>query len=106
MFQLEDGRYRQTWLLTDRLSDGWENSMVQGLRSDRMALGGLCTGQTQRSSWLSKLGAPDASVELDAERAELQRVVPGTSDYYTYGGVQLRLHADEDGILRSIFLLR
>lgn len=106
LFQLQDGAFRDAYLLSDRLSSKWEESVVQGIRSDRLDLFGLCTGETRREAWLSLLGEPDATVTLDAERADSYRMVPGTSDYYQLGDVRLRLHADEEGVLTSIILTR
>lgn len=106
MFTLEDGAFRQVYILTDALSEkSVEGSVVQGIRADRLNLYGLCTGETTLEAWRAALGEPDATVELDAERAESYRLTSGTSDYYTYGSYRLRLHADETGVLRSVFLI-
>ena len=48
----------------------------------------------------------DTTLTVDEARAESWRIVPGISDYYTFGDYRLRLHADENGILRSVFLTR
>lgn len=104
LIQLEDGAFRDVYLLTDSLTDSWENSVVQGIRADRINLYGLCTGETAREAWQAVLGQPDASVALDADRAEASRLAPGISDYYNFDGVQLRLHAGEDGTLSSLFI--
>lgn len=104
LFQLEDGAFRQAYLMTDRLTDTWDKSVIQGIRADRLNFFGLCTGVTERQTWLDLLGEPDASVQLDADRADAYRMVPGTSDYYRYGAYQLRLHAGEDGTLASVFV--
>ena len=106
LFQLQDGAFRDAYLLSDRISSTWTESVVQGIRSDRLDLYGLCTGETRREAWLSLLGEPDATVTLDAERADSYRMVPGTSDYYQLGDVRLRLHADEEGVLASVILTR
>ena len=106
LFQLQDGAFRDAYLLSDRISSTWTESVVQGIRSDRLDLYGLCTGETRREAWLSLLGEPDATVTLDAERADSYRMAPGTSDYYQLGDVRLRLHADEEGVLASVILTR
>jgi len=31
-------------------------------------------------------------------------MLPGTSDYYNFDGVQLRLHANGEGVLVSLFI--
>lgn len=104
LFQLEDGAFRQVYLMTDRLTETWDSSVIQGIRADRLNFFGLCTGQTERQVWLDMLGAPDATVLLDADRADANRMEPGTSDYYRFGDHQLRLHANENGILTSVLI--
>ena len=63
-------------------------------------------GYTTMDAWRTVLGEPDATVVTDAASADSWRIVPGTSDYYLLDGFRLRLHADEDGILRSVFLMK
>ena len=108
MIALEDGAFRQVWILTDALTEEFDRSVVQGIRADRISLHGLCTGETTIVEWREflgfDLGAPDTTLTVDENRAESWRIVPGTSDYYTFGDYRLRLHADESGILRSVFL--
>lgn len=110
MFALEDSRFRSAWLLTDALTDRtWDASVIHGIRADRLSLFGLVTRAddvegTDRETWLTLLGQPDATVTIDADAAELNRIVPGVSDYYQFGSYRLRLHADEEGQLTSIFL--
>lgn len=100
---LPDGSaFRQVWLLTDTLT----GSEVHGLRADRLNLLGLQTGVTAREDYLAALGEPESSLNVDEDRALNWRIVPGTSDYYTLGEYRLRLHADEEGVLRSVFLTR
>ena len=101
MFALEGGCFRNVFLLTDRLSESWEDSVIDGIRMDEGCLWGLRIGQTRAEEWRALLGDP-VTVEFDEERAELHRTVPGTRDYYEWGGHQLRLHADGDGVLVSI----
>ena len=105
MFALENGAFRETWLISDALTDSWDSSLVQMIRSDCLDLYGLMTGKTEQREWRSWLGSPDNSLTVDAEHAEAARILPGQSDYYRFGDHLLRLHADEEGILRSIFLL-
>jgi hypothetical protein len=79
---------------------------VQGIRADRLNFYGLCTGVTAIEDWRAALGEPDNTLTVDENRAESWRIVPGTSDYYTFGDYRLRLHADESGVLRSVFLTK
>ena len=106
MFYLEDGAFRQVYIITDALTDSWDKSVVNILRADRLNLDGLCTGYTTMDAWRSVLGEPDATVATSAASAENWRILPGTSDYYDLGSFRLRLHADEDGVLRTVFLLK
>ena len=106
MIALEDGAFRQVWILTDALTEGFGQSVAQGIRADRLNLDGLCTGITTVSEWRAALGEPEATLGVDEARAESWRIVPGSSDYYTLGDYRLRLHADEDGVLRSVFLTK
>ncbi len=106
MIALEDGAFRQVWILTDALTEEFDQSVVQGIRADRLNFHGLCTGYTTMDMWRDAMGDPDATLTVDEERAESWRIVPGTSDYYTFGNYRLRLHADESGVLRSVFLTK
>lgn len=104
MIALEDGAFREVWLLTDALTENFDQSVVQGIRADRLNFFGLCTGVTTLDEWRAALGTPQTTLTVDADRADGWRIVPGTSDYYSLGEYRLRLHADEEGVLRSIFL--
>jgi hypothetical protein len=106
MIALEDGAFRGVWILTDALTEEFDRSVVQGIRADRLNFYGLCTGDTTITWWREVLGEPDTTLAVDESRAESWRIVPGTSDYYTFGDYRLRLHADENGVLRSVFLTR
>ena len=104
LFSLEGGCFRGVFLLTDDLTRGWENSRVDGIRMDQGCLWGLCPGGTLRPEWLDVLGEPDGSTEVSEEKAEANRLVPGTCDYYRYGEYLLKLYSDEDGTLISVIL--
>ena len=106
MIALEDGAFRGVWILTDALTEEFDLSVVQGIRADRLNFYGLCTGDTTLALWREVLGDPDTTLTVDEERAESWRIVPGTSDYYAFGDYRLRLHADENGVLCSVFLTR
>lgn len=104
MIQLEDGAFQGVYLLTDSLTDSWEHSVVQGIRADQMNLYGLMTDVTTQAEWRSVLGEPDATVEVDEVKAEANRILTGYSDYYNFEGVQLRLHANDEEVLASMFI--
>ena len=104
LFALEGACFRNIFLMTDFLSEKWDDSIVQGIRMDRGCAWGLCIGETPREDWRAVLGGPDAETDLDAETAEAYRMEPGACDYYNFGTYQLRLYCDGDGILSSIVL--
>lgn len=106
MIALEDGAFRQVWLLTDGLTEEFEESVVQVIRADRLNLHGLMTGVTTMEAWRAALGQAEYTVAVDDAQAESWCILPGTSDYYTMGEYRLRLHADENGVLRSVFLMQ
>jgi len=105
LFSLEDDAFRGTWLITDTISESWDQSEILGIRSDRIAFYGLRTGITTREAWQAVLGEPQTTLTLTADQADGWRLEPGTSDYYEYGGHRLRLHCNEEGVLVSLFLL-
>ena len=105
LFELEGAPLQGIQLLTDTLSlNSYETSVVEAIRADSMCLYGLITGMTTQEAWRQILGEPSATVTLDAETAELYRLVPGVSDYYTFGSRTLRLHADESHTLQTLFI--
>ena len=104
LFALEGGSFQGVYLVTDNLTKDWANSKVQGLRMDRGCLWGLCPGETVRAEWLDVLGEPEGSAEVDADKAEANRLEPGTCDYYRCGDYLLQLYSDGDGTLVSVML--
>ena len=104
LFALEGGSFQGVYLVTDNLTKDWADSKVQGLRMDRGCLWGLCPGETVRAEWLDVLGEPDGSAEVDADKAEANRLEPGTCDYYRCGDYLLQLYSDGDGTLVSVML--
>ena len=104
MFAPEGSAFQGGFLLTDDLGRGWEDSTVEGIRMDQGCAFGLCVGETGRDGWLGAFGEPDASVEIGAEKAEMNRIQPGRCDYYACGEHTLRLYSDENGTLISLWL--
>ena len=104
LFALEGGCFRSVYLMTDNLTKGWEDSVVQGIRMDQGCLWGLCPGETTRMEWLNVLGEPDGTVEVGEESAEANRLVPGICDYYHCGSYLLQLCSDGNGKLVSVIL--
>ena len=103
-FSLEGSAFRGVFLMTDFLSESWENSLVDGIRVDVGSFFGLTVGKTPREIWRQALGEPDHTIDMDEEQAEAYRTVPGSRDYYVFGEHRLQLHADEKGVLSSIIL--
>ena len=104
LFALEGAAFQDVLVLTDYLSESWDQSVVQGFRAYAGCRAGLCVGETRQADWEAVLGAPDSRVTIDPERAEYSRVDPGTCDYYRLDGCQLQLYADEEGVLRCLAL--
>ena len=104
MFEPEGAAFRNVYLLSDAVEQGWERSKVQGIRMDRGCAWGLCVGETEAAAWRQILGEPDSTVPFDEQAAESFRTVPGTCDYYQFGEYRLELQADADGVLVSITL--
>ena len=104
LFALEGACFRNVFLMTDFLSEKWDDSIVQGIRMDRGCAWGLCIGETAREDWRAALGEPDAESGLDADKAEANRMEPGACDYYNFGNYQLHMYCNGDGILSSIVL--
>ena len=104
LFSPEGSSFRDVYLMTDFLSEAWDESVVQGIRMDRGCAWGLCIGETRKDAWRAVLGEPESETELDADTAEANRMTPGSCDYYNFGDYQLRLYADTEDILVSIVL--
>ena len=104
LFSLEGGCFRRIFLMTDYLSEDWDQSIVQGIRADRGNYAGLCIGETKASAWRDLLGEPDSSLLIDEDKAELNRTEPGSCDYYSWGSYQLRLQCNKEETLISILL--
>ena len=105
VFEMEAPEFRGVWLLTDALTEAYDDSQVLGIRADRINLYGIQTGVTTIEQWRAALGQPESTAQLDDMTAEDYRLPAGTSDYYVYGENKLRLHADEEGVLQSVQLL-
>ncbi len=105
LISLDGAAFRSVYLMTDRLTETFTNSVVQGIRMDRGNAYGLCIGKTTRDEWRQVLGEADSIVTVDADMADSQRLCVGESDYYQCGTHTLRLHADENGVLVSLMLL-
>ena len=104
LFSPEGGCFRDVYLMTDYLSEDWDDSTVRGIRMDRGCAWGLCIGETRQEAWREILGEPEHSVTLTEEMAEERRREAGMCDYYRFGEHQLQLYTDAEGTLLSITL--
>jgi len=105
-FVLEAPAFRGVLLISDAIQSGYEASAVEGIQVKRGSLYGLAIGSTERSGWLSLLGEPDETMLFTENMAYDYNLPQGQSDVYHYGAYELRLHADEDGVLRAIQLCK
>ncbi len=105
-YQLEAPPFRQVLVLSDALTKGYENSKVLGLQSTRCDLFGIKAGETTQGRWREILGRPDDTLVFTEGLAYDYGIPVGESDFYTFGEYQLRLHADENGVLHSVRLSR
>ncbi|MDO5434998.1 MAG: hypothetical protein Q4G19_01355 [Clostridia bacterium] len=106
LFAPEGGIWRGVLLLTDKLTEDWDHSVVNGIRLEQGCLFGLRIGLTDRTEWYEALGEPAAAAGLDDEAADENRVLPGAVDHYIFGGNRLCLYSDRDGTLRQIVIER
>ena len=102
MYELEAPAYRSVQLLAARGAEEDDAALLTGVRSSRLNLGGLITGQSDRDVCLAILGAPQSSVQLDADAAENYRVTEGWMDSYAAGDYTLRLYFDLNDILTAV----
>lgn len=58
MISLEDGAFRNVYILTDNLTRKLDSSVAQSIRADRLMLLGLVTGSTTQDEWRQALGEP------------------------------------------------
>ena len=101
-YQLEAPAFRQVLVLSDALTNGYEQSKAEGLLSFRTNLFGLQTGVASQKRWREVLGEPDSTVSFDEAMAYDYGLPVGTADYYTFGNRQLLMYADENGILYAV----
>jgi len=104
-FQTEAGEMRDIWLLTDSLTDGYDESRVLGIRADRINLYGIQPHVTTVEDVRQLLGQPETVVILDDYTAADYYLPEGESHYYPMGDNTLRMHYDKEGSLVSVQLL-
>ena len=102
--QMEAPMFRQTLILTDALTAGYDHAVVNGILSYRANLFGIQVGVTTQTRWREILGTPENTVEFDESLASSYALPMGTADYYQLDGAQLLLYADTDGVLYAVRL--
>lgn len=101
---MEEPAFRDILLITDALESDLSRSKVEGIQLKRGALHGLVIGNAMQSDWRSLLGKPLETVKMTENMAYDYRLPEGEYDIYHFGSHELRLHADESGMLCAIQL--
>ena len=103
-FVLEAPAFRDILVISDAIQSGYDHSVVEGIQQKRGGLAGLLIGQAVQADWRSALGTPDESVPMSDSMAYDYSLSAGEYDIYHYGSYELRLYADENGVLTAIQL--
>ena len=92
--------------MQDSLYADYSASVVEGIQLRRGGLYGLKIGQTVQERWREVLGQPEKNVAFSENMAYDYNLPVGSYDVYHYGENELRLHADENGILSAVQLCK
>ena len=103
-FVLEDPAFRSILIISDALESDFSRSAVEGIQLRRGGLHGFRIGQTEQAIWREALGMPLETVAVTESMAYDYRLQPGSYDIYHFGAYELRLHADESGVLCAVQL--
>ncbi len=103
-YVLENPCFRSVLVISDALDDG--DSVVEGIQLKRGGLHGLKIGATVRARWREVLGEPDQEIAMTQGMAYDYGLPVGQCDVYHYGTNELRLYADESGLLSAIQLCK
>lgn len=101
-FVLEDPAFRSVLVLSDALAGDEANAVVEGIQLKRGGLHGLKIGQTSVQQWRAVLGTPEQTIAFSQNMAYDYDLPAGSYDVYRFGGNELRLHADENGLLCAV----
>lgn len=99
-YVLEDPAFRSILVISDAL----EGERVEGIQLKRGALCGLVIGDAKSQQWRRLLGDPAETVTMTENMAYDYNLPAGAYDVYTFGENELRLYADEGGVLCAIQL--
>jgi len=103
-YVLEDPAFRGVLIISDALDDG--SSVVEGIQLKRGGLCGLLIAETARERWREALGDPDEEIQMTQSMAYDYNLPQGQCDVYHFGTNELRLYADETGVLSAIQLCK
>ena len=106
IYEVERPSLRGVHLIAPRGAQVDESTLLSGIRSQRVNMCGLKTGVTERDTCIQVLGAPQASVVLDAAAAESYRVAEGKMDTYAAGDYALNLYYDMNDVLFAVEIRR
>lgn len=105
-FLMEDPRFRDVCVLSDSLYTDYDQSVVEGVQLRRGGLCGLIVGQTTQERWRDVLGQPEKTVAFTENMAYDYNLPAGSYDVYRFGNNELRLHADENGVMCAVQLCK
>lgn len=103
-FLMEAPLFRDIYLISDDMQAGYDHSVLRGVQLRRGSLYGLKAGTSLRAEWQSSLGDPAEEITLTESMAYDYQLSAGTCDVYRFGEHELRLYADETGVLICIQL--
>lgn len=103
-FLMEHPAFRSVLLISDSLQAEYENSVLEGIQLRRGGLHGMLIGKTDRLAWQNVLGQPESTLSMTESMAFDYGLREGECDIYSFGDYELRLYADENGVLNAIQL--
>ena len=103
-FLMEAPLFRDIYLISDDMQAGYDHSVLRGIQLRRGSLYGLKVGTSLRTEWQSSLGESAEEITLTESMAYDYQLSAGTCDVYRFGEHELRLYADETGVLICIQL--
>ena len=103
-FLMEDPLFRDIYLISDDMQTGYDHSELRGVQLRRGSLYGLKVGTSLRTEWQSSLGKPAEVIVMTESMAYDYQLSAGNCDVYRFGEHELRLYADETGVLVCIQL--
>ena len=103
-FLMEAPLFRDIYLISDDMQAGYDHSVLRGIQLRRGSLYGLKVGTSLRTEWRSSLGEPAEEITLTESMAYDYQLSAGNCDVYRFGEHELRLYADETGVLICIQL--